>query len=180
MQVIREKTDFQFEGTIIDLETIGNFKRGFEDSREYSEIKPVLFGLIADGGIQIFYAEQHQELEELRLMIQKQVKKLQKPFYSFNTPFEMGVLFNTLNEIVMFERELNKEKFEPKRSAVENLRIQNYNDPFFDKGMLFPDSWKRGEFDKCIAHNRADLLKERDILEKRGFRLPDKFRFVKL
>jgi len=36
----------------------------------------------------------------------------------------------------------------------------------------------REEFDKAIAHNRACLLKERDILIKRGFRKPDELKFV--
>ena len=36
-----------------------------------------------------------------------------------------------------------------------------------------------GEFDKAIAHNRACLLKERDILLKRRPREPEELRFVR-
>src|SRR3989338_2264466 len=184
MQIIKEKTDIDFEGTIIDLETIGDFRREFKrevgDSREYQEIKPVFFGLIAGKRIEIHCAENEKELSELHEGISKLLKNLEKPYYSFNTPFEMGVLFHTLKEKVLFERELNNEKFESKLSVVEKLRIQNYNDPFYDKGKLFPSSWKNGEMEKCIAHNRADLLKERDILIKRGFRDPDPFEFIEL
>jgi len=34
-------------------------------------------------------------------------------------------------------------------------------------------AWQAGEFDKAVAHNRACLMKERDILLKRGYRKPD-------
>jgi hypothetical protein len=34
-------------------------------------------------------------------------------------------------------------------------------------------AWQNGEFDKAIAHNRACLMKERDILLRRGYRKPD-------
>ena len=74
---------------------------------------------------------------------------------------------------VEFHGELNKEKFEAKRIAVQALKIPNYGDPFNDNGKYCMNAWLSGEIDKAIAHNRSCLLKEKDILLKRGFRKPD-------
>jgi len=64
-----------------------------------------------------------------------------------------------------------------KKYTVENLNIENYDDPFFDVGNECRLAWLRGEWDQCIKHNRSCLLKERDILLKRGFREPDDLTF---
>ena len=65
-----------------------------------------------------------------------------------------------------------KSKYEPKRNAVRRLGIGNYGDPFDGDGKKCKEAWLRGDaIDKCIEHNRACLLKERDILLKRGFRM---------
>jgi hypothetical protein len=41
------------------------------------------------------------------------------------------------------------------------------------------NAWHKGEFDAAIAHNRACLLKERDILIKRSCIKPDELKFIK-
>ncbi|MBU0929950.1 MAG: hypothetical protein KJ623_02670, partial [Nanoarchaeota archaeon] len=102
-----------------------------------------------------------------------------KPFYAFNSDFERGSLFHHLGFLVEFHNELNKEKFEAKRFAVSTLKIPNYDDPFNDNGLLCSKAWERGEINEAIAHNRSCLLKERDILLKRGFREPNILNFVK-
>lgn len=178
VKIVKEPVISEFDGTIIDLETIGNFTNEYEDSRRYSKIRPVFFGYITKKGIEIHCAEKKADIEELLSNIQKIIPALPRPFHAFNTPFEMGVLFHSLTEKVVFERELNKKVFEKKLFAVQDLRLSNYNDPFHDRGELFPPSWEKGNMKDCIAHNRADLLKEKDILLKRGFRQPDEFKFV--
>lgn len=40
-------------------------------------------------------------------------------------------------------------------------------------------AWDNGGYNEVIAHNRACLLKERDILLKRGYREPDILEFIK-
>ena len=66
-----------------------------------------------------------------------------------------------------------------KAVARSYLGISNYDDPFYDNGYLCKIAWENGEFDRAMAHNRACLLKERDILIKRGFRKPDELKFIK-
>jgi hypothetical protein len=89
----------------------------------------------------------------------------------------MGSLYHNLNQKIMFEGELNKEKYEAKRTAVHLLNIPQYDDPFFDNGLLCMQAWEIGKTREAIAHNRSCLLKERDILLKRGFREPDSLVF---
>jgi hypothetical protein len=178
MKIIEEKVVSKFAGTIIDLETIGEFDRRFNDSRQYSLQKPVFFGYITQEGLNIICAEELSETSKLFSQVKELLPKLEKPLHSFNTHFEMGVLFHNLGEKILFERELNKEKYEAKKSAVKELKLDNYDDPFNDVGYLFIENWKNKNMKDCIAHNRADLLKEKDILLKRGFRSSDKFYFV--
>jgi hypothetical protein len=46
-------------------------------------------------------------------------------------------------------------------------------------GLQCSEAWKVGQFDKAIAHNRACLLKERDILIKRGCIKPNELKFIR-
>ncbi|MBU0963281.1 MAG: hypothetical protein KKD48_05235 [Nanoarchaeota archaeon] len=178
MQIYKEKIKSNFKGTIIDLETIGNFK-DYNDSRRYKEIIPVIFGYINKRGLNIICAKTTKSIDKLKNKIKEILPKLDKPFYAFNSDFERGSLFHHLGFLVEFHNELNKEKFEAKRFAVSTLKIPNYDDPFNDNGLLCSKAWERGEINEAIAHNRSCLLKERDILLKRGFREPNILNFVK-
>ena len=174
VKVYTENIKSDFEGTIIDIETTGEFEKRYKgDSREYGNLTPVIFGFINKEQIQILYGKTQDTIPELKIKIEKLLPSLEKPFYAFNTDFERGVLFHSINKKVEFERELNLHKFEAKRNAVRLLKIPNYDDPFNDVGKLCMQAWLRGEIDKAIAHNRSCLLKEREIYLKRGFREPD-------
>ena len=173
-----ERNEFAFDGTIIDIETIGGFSCGFSDSRQYAAIEPVIFGYINGQELRILTAQKTADLVKLKERISTVLNDLTKPFHAFNCDFEMGVLFHFLKTKFLFERELNKEKFEAKKTAVKLLSISQYGDPFNDKGLLCMQAWEKGDLNKAIAHNRSCLLKERDILLKRGFREPAEFKFV--
>lgn len=175
--VYKEKTKSDFEGTVIDIETIGNFA-DFNDSRRYKDIEPVIFGFIRSKGLSIYCAKNEKSINKLKGKISLILDILNRPFYAFNSIFERSVFFHSLNKKVIFERELNKDQYESKSSTVFELGISQYDDPFNDNGMLCMDAWLRGELKEAIAHNRSCLLKERDILLKRGFREPDELEFV--
>ena len=177
--IMKEDTISNIDGTIIDLETIGEFANEYFDSRRYSQVKPVFFGYMTKEGLTIICTERESQIKQFLSDLPEIISDLPRPFYSFNTEFEMGVLFHNLGRQVLFDGELTKEKYELKSSAVRELKLDNYNDPFNDEGKWFPPNWKKGNMKDCIAHNRADLLKERDILLKRGFRKPDELEFVK-
>ena len=174
----KEDTSSNFEGTIIDIETVGEFLNQYPDSRRYKDIQLVIFGFINRHGLHIFCAKGIEAISELKEKAKDILDSLQRPFYAFNTDFERGVLFCELSKEIDFDGEL-QEWHESKASAVRDLAIPNYNDPFYDKGILCIEAWEKGEFGRTIAHNRACLLKEKDILIKRGFRKPEELRFVK-
>ena len=174
----KEDVKSDFEGTIIDIETIGEFDDNYEDSRRYKKLETVIFGYIDRYTLEIFCAVGQASISELREKIAKIIDQLKRPFYAFNSNFEKGVLFYNLHNKVDFDRELQSGR-ESKRVAVRNLGISNYDDPFYDIGYYCMIAWRNGKFDDAIAHNRACLLKERDILLKRGFRKPDQLKLVR-
>jgi len=178
VKIYSEKSNSKFEGTIIDIETIGKFRKEYTDSRHYKEIVPVIFGFIDKTGLKIYCAKTQESIEKLKKKIVLTLPLLKKPFYAFNSDFERGSLFHHLGFPVDFQHELNAEKFEAKRRAVQKLKLPNYDDPFNDNGRLCMEAWLEGELEKTIAHNRSCLLKEKDILLTRGFRKPDELRLV--
>ena len=178
--IIEHKEDISsnFEGTIIDIETTGEFRNQYPDSRRYKDIQLVIFGFINRRALQILCAKGMGAIDELRERTGKIIDSLERPFYAFNCNFERGVLFYELGKEVDFEGELQRGT-ESKRVVVGDLVIPDYDDPFYDNGFLCMKAWEAGEFEKAIAHNRACLLKERDILIKRGCLKPDELKFVK-
>jgi hypothetical protein len=177
VKIFEEGVKSDFQGTIIDLETIGFFQN-YDDSRKYKQITPVIFGSINKDGLRILCAKSSSSIQLLRCNILDLIDKLDRPFYAFNSLFERGVLFNHLSRPVEFEKELNKETFEKKETIVSALKIPNYEDPFFGDGKACMMAWLRGDINHAILHNRSCLLKERDLLLKRGFRKPDELRIV--
>lgn len=176
-----EKNNLPFEGTIIDLETTGSFCN-FYDSRRYHKIKPALFGYINKNELKIICAKKEEDIETLKTQTLEIITDLEKPFFAFNCNFEMGVLFHSLGLKIKFEGDLMKKrvpgiKWEKKQEATVELNISNYDDPFNGDGYKCSLNWMNGEWEKAITHNRSCLLKERDILLKRGYRQPDPFVF---
>ena len=175
----KEDTISNFEGTIIDIETVGEFLNQYYDSRRYKNIQLVILGFINRHTLCIFCAKGMEAINELKEKTGNIIDRLERPFYAFNSEFERGVLFHELGKVINFEGELNEEKYESKASSVRNLGISNYDEPFYDKGFLCMKAWKAEQFDRAIAHNRACLLKAREILIKRGFREPENLKFIR-
>ena len=180
MKEYEEKMASDFQGTIIDIETIGDFNRcSGNDSRRYINIVQVILGFIDRNQLHIYCADNQSDILELKRITKRVIGKLEEPFHAFNCEFETCVLFHHIGLEIEFTRELNKRKYEKKSDAVRDLSIQNYNDQFLDNGFLCMKAWSKGEYEKAIAHNRACLLKERDILIKRGYREPDNIHLIK-
>jgi hypothetical protein len=169
-----------FEGTVIDLETIGDFNGLYKyDSRRYKDIRQVILGYVRKDHLHIYCAQDMQDIEKLRTMTPEIVKALSRPFYAFNCEFESSVWFHHIGIQIDFDGELQSARFEKKKDTVRQCGISNYDDPFFDLGFMCMNAWNTKEFDKAIVHNRACLLKERDILIQRGHTQPVKVKFVK-
>ena len=177
--IIEHKEDIisNFEGTVIDIETVGEFHNEYFDSRRYKDIQLVIFGFINKYGLHISCAKGIEAISELKEKTKDIIDGFERPFYAFSTEFERGVLFYELGKEIDFDGELQRGR-ESKAKARKRLGIPNYDDPFYDRGLWCMNAWHNGEFDAAIAHNRACCLKERDILIKEGFRKPDDLKFV--
>jgi hypothetical protein len=180
IQELIEESQTDFEGTILDIETIGDFDQTYRyDSRHYQKLKQVIFGYIDKKQLHIYCARSLEGIEKLKLMTPEIFAGLKRPYYAFNCNFESGVWFHQTGIQIDFDGELQGEPYESKKNAILKLKISNYNDPFWDRGQMCIKAWNDKAFEKAIAHNRACLLKERDILLKRGHCEPDKVHFVK-
>lgn len=168
-----EEIKSDFGGTIIDIESIGEFSKGYRDSREYQDIIPVIFWYIDKNGLKIHCAKGIESIGKIKSIIADTLPTLTKPLYAFNCNFERGSFHHTCGIAIDFDGELNREKYESKRNAVITLGIENYGDPFHDIGNKCRLAWENGKTGLSVQHNRSCLLKERDILLKRGFRTPD-------
>jgi hypothetical protein len=179
MRKYTESITLPAQGTIIDIESIGDFNNHYpdDDSRQYSDIQPVIFGYLSEENLVIYCAENEDEISLLIQQIKDEFQQLSSPYYAFNSRFERGVLFHSCDMTINFDCELNMMSREKKKYTVQNLGIDNYDDPFFDNGYLCLVAWQNGNFESAITHNRSCLLKERDILIKRGYRAPDLMRF---
>ena len=165
-----------FDGTVVDIETIGDFDDHYKhtnDSRLYRNVKQVVFGYIDNRGLHILCAQGTTGIDELTQNTRPIIDRLETPLHAFNCDFERGVWFHHLGKTVAIEKELQEKKFESKEDAVRILGISDYGDPFHGEGRSCMVAWLRGEYNSAIAHNRACLLKERDILIARGCWKPD-------
>lgn len=177
-KVVIEPVKSDFEGTIIDLETLGEFNKGYRDSRMYKAQKITVFGYITNEEMGLIYSEADPAAPELIDKIKNVVKELPKPFCAFNSPFERSVLYHHTSEILPFEKELNSKMYEKMDNVVKELGIENYDDPLNGDNFACIAAWRNKEYSKVVGHNRADLMKERDILVKRGSRKVDDLQFV--
>ena len=87
----------RFNGTIVDLETIGSFSDyPDDDSRQYSKITPMIIGYITSDEMNIYCAKEIEDLNELRDIALKVVPSFEKPLFAFQSKFERGVLLSFL------------------------------------------------------------------------------------
>ena len=167
------------DGTVIDIETIGDFDRQYRgDSREYRNLKQIILGYIDGKKLCIYCANDTKGITKLAQLTKDILQNLKRPYYAFNCAFESSVWFHHIGIRIIFDGELQRYRFEQKKEAVLTLKIPNYDDPFFDNGSKCIEAWNCGNIKYAVAHNRSCLLKEREILLKRGYRDPDILEFI--
>lgn len=165
----KESTKAGVKGTIIDIETIGEFDRKYPsyDLMHYSDLKPTIFGFLTENSLIQYCAEGPDEIPQLIQIIGNTIPKLSEPYYALNCYFERGILFHGCNlepEFIDVRGEIRGRKWDIR----ENLGISTYNDPFNGVGYTCLLEWEKENYSQCLAHNRACLLIERDILKKVG------------
>lgn len=175
-----EDKDLNFIGTIIDIETTGNYCKEYKirdariprDSREYKNLRMVIFGYMNKQGLHIYCATGDNRTLELEETTKRLLTGIvnERPLYAFNCHQEMSVFYHHLNLEISFDKELQSEEFEKKEAALVSLGIlDSYGDPFHNErkpGYSCMIAWERDYFEKAIQHNRACLLKEHELMMK--------------
>ncbi len=176
-----EFNNLSFEGTVVDIETDGEFDRKYDraDSRFFQNLKQVAFGYVDNQKLEILCANGEEAIKLLNEEVKELIPKLKRPLYAFNCQFERGVWFHQLNIAMYVDNEL-QQRFEKKEDVVRALKLPQYDDPFQGNGLLCMKAWQKGEHSQVILHNRACLLKERDILISRGCCSPEELRFTNI
>jgi len=165
------------EGTIIDLETIGPFHDVLKGTKRYKEVKPYLFGYLTGNMIVQKYVEKSDHIPALLGFLKEtNFTKFPKPLYAFFVEFEIGVIYCSTGKRLLFDRELKKGRGS-KEELVKKFGISNYDDPFPGQGIRLIQEFENGNIVGSLRHNKACLLKERDILYRRGYADPPKIDF---
>jgi len=172
-----EHVDTSFQGAIVDIETIGEFygprrdvpPLGSDYLTRYKLMKITAVGVLSASRLTNHVANGPDCLDAFQKIAIEIMKDALKPCYAFNKSFEEGCYFwNSGKEFLHFKYELQQFPLERKENAVRSLGIDNYGDPFHGDGYRCKDAFLAGDLSSIINHNRACLLKEGKILEKRG------------
>jgi len=163
----KELAETGFTGTVIDLESVGDFNDYYfsSDPRRYAFHRATVFGYLTDGGLVQYCAEGMNELPVLVDIINDVLPSLDSPFYALNCHFERGVFVNTCSLVPKPLIDVRGRNLRGSKWAIRGrLGIPKYDDPFDGDGRKCKEEWKKGNYPDCLKHNRACLLIERDIL----------------
>lgn len=158
------------DGTIIDFETVGVFQYEYGDTRYYEPQKPYIAGFLSGNNVKQYYVE---KIDHVPVFLEffskaKLLDTVKAPKYAFNTSFETGVTYCITGKNVLMDGEFQSREREKKGAVVQKLGIDSYGDPFHDDGYKCMLAFYEGHIDECLTHNLSCLLKERDLLFKRG------------
>jgi len=172
-----EAVEADFKGTIIDIETVGEFGEApYSQDKEdylarYRDIRITTVGILAGGKLQIFAAKGVEHLADFQRNAIMFMSRLTGPLHAFNKAFEEACFYwNSGREILAIDRDIQMTRGEKKEAVVRGLGLPGYDDPFNGEGRLCVRAFQSGKVGDVIRHNRACLLKEYGILKKRGAR----------
>lgn len=122
--ILTEKITTDVEGTVIDIETTGEFDRRYRgDSREYRNHQQVIFGYLDFEKLSISCASESRGIDELKERTKIILSGLDRSFYAFNCSFESSIFFHQLGIEVNFDGELQRFKLVNKKYQ---RRFKNY------------------------------------------------------
>ena len=172
-----ETVEADLKGTIIDIETVGDFRAApfCQDTEDYlsryRDMRVTTVGILAAGQLMVFAAKGVDHLTAFQKSAIKFMSKATGPLHAFNKAFKEGCYYwNSGREILDIDREIQMTKGEKKEVVVRGLGLSGYDDPFNGEGRLCVRAFQSGKVEDIIKHNRACLLKEYGILNKRGAR----------
>jgi len=164
--VYEEPASMRVRGTIIDLETVGEFDGCYPpwDLRHYAGVRPTIFGYITEDGLVQYCAEGEEDLREIGEIMGSTLPFLKGPFYALNTSFERCIIENMCG-LQPFFYDVRGDIRGSKWGIRQDLGLPTYDDPFHGDGSRCMSEWRQGNYGDCMKHNRACLLIERDIHE---------------
>jgi len=176
--ILHEETvEADFKGTIIDIETVGQFGEApyCPDKEDYlaryRDMRITAVGILAGGKLQVFAAKGIDSLATFQKSAIMFMSKATGPLHAFNKAFEEGCYYwNSGRQMLDIDKEIQMTKAEKKEAVVRELGLPTYDDPFNGEGRLCVRAFESGKVEDIIRHNRACLLKEYGILSRRGGR----------
>ncbi|MHA2024685.1 MAG: hypothetical protein ACW98U_02195 [Candidatus Thorarchaeota archaeon] len=174
---MKERVKTVFDGSIIDIETIGDFSEvnrgtppmGSDYLKRYRSMRITAVGVLSAGKLTICVANGYENLDAFQKIATKVMRDTSVPLYAFNKTFEEGCYFwNSEERSLEIDYELQQAVLERKEDVVKALNIDDYDDPFHGKGVRCKSAFASGDLQSIMKHNRACLLKENQILSKRG------------
>lgn len=166
---VEEVTNY-VPGTIVFLLTIGRENRQFVDLTRYEEVYPVICGTLSGQVLSIHYVVDFDNMSDLLQQIRSTLLDLPKPYWTFDQEHVDGVLLEHLG-LQLDIQGLQAYPGETMRDAMEELGIEQYEDPHGDNPRACTQDWLNGNFQRCVQHARASLLKMAELLQWRI--LPD-------
>lgn len=174
---IEESRETPFEGSIVDIETIGDFRKvgsralplGSDYLQRYQLMEITTVGILSNGKLSVYVANGQNNLDAFQQTATRKMREATSPLFAFNKAFEEACYYwNSEHKLFNIDYELQKEPFEKKENVVRMLGIDNYDDPFYGEGFKCVGAFRSNDLQSIAAHNRACLLKETQILSKRG------------
>jgi len=89
----------RLEGTILDVETVGEFDERFSpwDERHYADVQPTILGYLTDDVLVQYCAEGFDEIGKLKEEMSHTIPRLESPLFALNTRFERHILKKAVN-----------------------------------------------------------------------------------
>ncbi|MCS7245090.1 MAG: ribonuclease H-like domain-containing protein [candidate division WOR-3 bacterium] len=155
-------------GSIIDIETNG-----------YNEI--IAFGYISKNVLVSVLRTKNTDYDQFLNQIYKKLKKLEKPFYGYNTDFEIKFLGykDSWIDLMGIHKKLSKikkTKFPKLKELSPSSYLEYYNINLDIPNSEIPTHWrnyliKQDEslLETIIRHNIMDLISELHLLITHGF-----------
>jgi hypothetical protein len=153
------------EGTIIDLEVVGQIEAYLGGWRQYAKLRPVLFGTLQGASLRIYYVTCEDHISALVQTICEKLPRLKRPLYAFNCAYEQAILYYNVTRTIINFQDLQPTPYMALNTLCTRWDLPRFGDQL--SGAECQREWWLGHFENCLYHNRACLLKAAHVLQYR-------------
>jgi len=163
---------------IVDNEISNDVSDKYDPSTWYYEQADIVcMGILIGDKIKIFFREKQEDIDLFKKQIKEELDKYET-IYAFNRSMEFGNFKGFLGkeynveEIKAFKGSgWNKQKFFEVLIADNKIETEIPNDPMEDNSKECIPCYERGEYEKIIIHNKADLIKQAILMKNKDYLL---------